>query len=178
MRQRALDRTRPPEQTVPHRMHVLAHDAQSGQLPQQVRHLLHDACAAVLDRQNRGVDGAHLERFERQPKSRIAGSLRVGKDRRDRLVRVGAGLSLIRNFHPKIMCRIASATWLWSCSWSVTGGCPLPSWPLVPFVSAIAAILRRSSSVTSFLVSASTRNRCHASSSLPSARVMPKRLSR
>src|SRR5207247_2771699 len=121
------------------------------------------------------VDRSQREGVELQPERGEADGLCVRKDRRDRLVGVGAGLSLIRNLHPKMRCRIASATWLWSCSWSVTGGWPLPSCPLV---FAIAAILRRSSSVTSFFVSASWRKRCQAASSLPSAGGLPGRLGR
>src|SRR5207245_9865041 len=132
-------------------MHMLAHHSQTRQLPEQVGHLLDNARAAVLDGQDRRIDRAHLERLKGQSEGRVAGRLRVGKDRRDRLVRVGAGLSLVGDLHPKIMCRMASATWLWSWSWSVTGGGPVPSLPLGPFASALSANLARRCLGSSFL---------------------------
>src|SRR5712691_11753666 len=127
MRQRPLDRARPAEEAVADRLDMLAHDAQIGLLPQQVRHLLDDARARVLDGEHRRVDRAHRERLKRQPEGREADRLRLWKDRRDRLVGVRARSRLIGDFHPKMRRRIASATWLWSWSWSVTGGWPLPS---------------------------------------------------
>src|SRR5690348_10351424 len=176
MRQRALDGARPSEKAVAHRLDVVPHDPQTGQLPQEVGHLLHDPGARVFDREHSGIDRAHLQRVERQAKRGKAGRLTIREERCHRLVREGSGLPLVRDLHPKIRCRSVSATWLWSDSWSVTGGWPLPSWPLL---SDIAAILRRSSSLTSFLVSASCRNRCHAASALgASESVMPSRFRR
>ena len=112
VRQRALHWTRPPEQAVPNRLHVLSHHAQPRQLPQQVGHLLDDARAAVLDRQHGGVDGAHREGVEGKAEGRKTEPLRVGKDRRDGLVRIRARLALVGDFHPKIKWRSVSATWL------------------------------------------------------------------
>src|SRR6202521_4505028 len=161
-------------------MHVLAYDAQARQLPQEVRDLLHDTCAAVLHREHRDVDRSHGQRLEGQPEGGEADSFGAFEQHRDGLIRVRARFPLIGDLHPKMRCRRVSATWLVSWSWSVTGGWPLVSWPLVsmPFGSCAPAILRRSSSVTSFLVSATLRQRWQASSALCPASVIPIRPSR
>ena len=112
MRQRALHRPRPSKQAVAHRLHMLSDDAQARQLPQEVRHLLHDARTAVLHGQHGSLDRTHRERVERQAESRKADSLGVRKERRDGLVRVRPRLALVGNLHPKIRCRSVSATWL------------------------------------------------------------------
>ena len=122
VRERAFDRPRPAEKAVADRLHVLAHDPQPRQLPQQVRYLLYDAGAAVLDRQHGDVDGAHRERFEREPEGGKTDRFGVCEQRRHSFVRIGARLPLVGNPHPKMRCRRVSATWLWSSSWSVTCG--------------------------------------------------------
>ena len=79
MRECALDWPGPSEEAVTHREHVLADDAQSRQIPQQVGHFLHDARAAVLDRQHRGVHRAHRQSLERQAKGGKANRFGVRK---------------------------------------------------------------------------------------------------
>src|SRR5216683_1776890 len=86
VREGALPRSGPAEQAVLHGQDVFAHDAKPGQLPEKVRHLLHHAGAAVLHGQDRGIDGAHRERLERQPEGGIADRISTRKQRRHRLI--------------------------------------------------------------------------------------------
>jgi hypothetical protein len=100
--ERALDRSRPAEKAVTDRLHVLPHYAQAGLVPQEVGHLLHHAGAAVLHRQHGRFHSAHHQRLERQAEGRKPDCFGVGKQGIDRLVGVGARLSLVGDFHPKI----------------------------------------------------------------------------
>src|SRR5207302_9665706 len=141
--------------------------------PQAGGLLRHHTGALVLQRQHRRVDRAQGQRLEGQPERRVPDGVGAWKQRRDSLVRVSTRLALVgdlqlRVAYPKIMWRRVSATWLCSLGTSIAVACPFP-------LDSPEAIFRRSSSLTSRLVSATCRNLCHAASALPSASLIPSR---
>jgi len=78
MRERPLHRSGPAQQAVLDGQDVFPHHSQSRKLPEQIRHFLDDAGAAVLNRQDRAVDGAYREGLERQPEGCIPNRVRAG----------------------------------------------------------------------------------------------------
>ena len=103
VRQGADHRLAAPKQAMADRVDDLAADADTGSLPHQVVDLLDDPSQRVLDRQDRRIDLAGLERIESARERRKPDGRRVGQHRQRGLFGVRARLALIADARPARM---------------------------------------------------------------------------